>query len=167
MNAEENSALAALLHDIGYIIYYGQDEGLRDIVVLRPEWLTKAIGYVLEDIPTRNGGGISAYVRLKEIWQDHAGGKSHPTEYHPYFLRLMEKFDVSYRLPDETQASLIGQLVPYSRPVNLRWDDAPPLTSMRSLSLMCHTTEEAKQVWWPGLRFATTDSQPASTGGVG
>ena len=58
LNAEENSALAALLHDIGYIIYYGQDEGLRDIVVLRPEWLTKAIGYVSEDIPTRNGGGI-------------------------------------------------------------------------------------------------------------
>jgi len=160
LNAKETYALAALLHDTGYIMYYGEDEGLRDIVVLRPEWLTKAIGYVLEDTPTRNAGGLLAHARLKEIWRNRADGISYPVEYHPYFIRLMEKFDVSYRLPDETQASLIGQLVPYSRPENLRWDDVISMTSVRSLSLTCHTMDEA-----PGLvAWLTVRNHRFSTG---
>lgn len=77
-----------------------------DIVVLQAEWLTKAIGFVLEDLPTRDGGGVLEHRRLREIWTDELG---YPTKYHPYFLRLMEKFDVSYRLPDR-EASLVGQL---------------------------------------------------------
>ena len=33
-------------------------EGLRDFVVLKPEWLTKAIGYVLEDADSH---GLAEY----------------------------------------------------------------------------------------------------------
>ncbi len=45
----ETSTLAKLMHDLGLVIYYADDEGLKDIVVLNPEWLTKAISYVLND----------------------------------------------------------------------------------------------------------------------
>ena len=53
------------MHDLGLIIYYADDEGLRDIVVLNPEWLTKAISYVLEDDATRQAGGILDHARLR------------------------------------------------------------------------------------------------------
>ena len=53
------------MHDLGLIIYYADDEGLRDIVVLNPEWLTKAISYVLEDEATRQAGGILDHARLQ------------------------------------------------------------------------------------------------------
>jgi Leucine-rich repeat (LRR) protein len=98
---DEITTLAGLLHDLGLIIYYGDDEGLRDIVVLNPEWLTKAISYVLEDKPTREDRGVLDHSRLKEIWQERQNGAGYPARYYPYFLRLMEKFDVSYRLADD------------------------------------------------------------------
>jgi hypothetical protein len=52
----------------------------------------------------------------------------------------MEKFDISFRVPDEN-ASLIGQLVPYERPA-LPWDaDRPAHDDMRRLSLVCTLDE--------------------------
>lgn len=84
------------------MIYYAEDEGLKDIVVLNPEWLTKAISYVLEGDLTRQAGGILDHERLKDIWHNRQDG--YAPRYRPYFLRLMEKADVSYRLDgDETR----------------------------------------------------------------
>ena len=176
LQSNETHTLANLLHDLGHIIYYGDDEGLRDIIVLQPEWLTKAIGYVLEDGPTRDAGGVLDHAHLKEIWQgpgdqaspsiryggddpsvaaadrvnlvwrhDRENRVSYPAEYHPYFLRLMEKFDVSYRLPHDAHASLVGQLVPYARP-ELSWDRNDDQSANRVLSLVWHTADVA-----PGL----------------
>ena len=43
------NTLARQMHDLGYTVYYGDDERLENDVVLQPAWLTKAIGFVLED----------------------------------------------------------------------------------------------------------------------
>ena len=131
----EISTLARLMHDLGHIIYYGGDDGLRDIVVLNPEWLTKAISYVLEDNPTRQAEGVLDHTRLREIWHDR--DESYPSRYHRYFLRLMEKFDISYRLDGDELHSLIAQLVPHTRPA-LPWQASTPLPPrLRKLALMC------------------------------
>ncbi|WP_329271646.1 COR domain-containing protein [Streptomyces sp. NBC_01451] len=132
--------LAALLHDLGHIIHFDQDQGLRDIIILQPEWLTKAIGYVLEDKITRDEDGVLRYERLGEIWGNSAGREGYPASFHPYFLRLMEKFDVSYRLPGR-RAALVGQLVPYSRP-SVPWDPRRPVPSgEHSAALLCSFSE--------------------------
>ena len=135
------------MHDLGHIVYYGDDDGLKDIVVLNPEWLTRAISHVLDDKATRDADGVLAHVRLREIWQDKDdGGRPYPARYHPYFLRLMEKFDISYRLEDQP-ASLVAQLVSYERPADLPWQQgtlAPEGT--RVLSMECRLSEPA-----PGL----------------
>jgi internalin A len=141
LTLQETETLASLLHDLGHIIHYAEDEGLRDVVVLQPEWLTKAIGFVLEDRPTRSARGVLHHERLKEIWPTEGSGPAYPAKYHPYFLRLMEKFDVSYRLSDE-EASLVAQLVPFERP-ELRWDRRPMMPGFRSLTLVCRLAEPA------------------------
>jgi hypothetical protein len=135
LGSDATRALVRMLHHLGLVIYYDEDRGLRDIVVLQPEWLTKAISYVLDDRPTRAACGILDHRRLPEIWDNEALAGYEPRD-HPYFLRLMEKFDVSYRIP-ETQQSLVGQLVPYERP------DVPWRTSegMRTLTLRCRLSE--------------------------
>jgi internalin A len=141
----QRSALIGLLHDLGQLIYYGEDDGLRDIVVLQPEWLTKAIGYVLEDGATEKSGGILAHRRLAAIWQDPHRDTRYPKDCHRYFLRMMEKFDVSYRIPDEDE-SLVAQLVPYEEPA-LPWQaDQPPRQGQRQLTLICRMADAA-----PGL----------------
>jgi internalin A len=151
--------LSDLMHELGQIVYYASDEGLRDYVILNPEWLAKAISYVLEDNSTRQAGGILDHARLAVIWQDQPGGPAYPARYHPYFLRLMEKFDISYRLEDGNH-SLIAQLVPYERP-DLPWDARGPLPGgFRSLTLVYQFTEQA-----PGLiAWLTVRQQHASTG---
>jgi internalin A len=140
----ETSTLAKLMHDLGLIIYYSDDEGLRNIVVLNPEWLTKAISHVLEDDATRQAGGILDHGQLRKIWNDHAGG--YESRHHPYFLRLMEKFDISYRIGGDETRSLVAQLVPLQRPP-LAWkQDSKPQPGIRTLTLLCRMSEPA-----PGL----------------
>ena len=142
-----------LLHDLGRIVYYGDNEGLRDIIVIRPEWLTVAISYVLEDKPTRVRGGFLEHARLPEIWDQY------PRKLHPFLLRLMEKFDISYRDP-ERQASLVGQLVPYTRP-KLPWELSTPIQSgSQEVSLVCDMTDDP-----PGLiEWLIVRNHPYSTG---
>jgi len=146
VEGDEVAALAKLLHILGRIIYYGDDEGLRDFVVLNPEWLTKAISYVLEDELTRQADGVLKHSRLKEIWQDRPDGQAYPARHHRYFLRLMEKFDVSYRLEEDEYRSLVAQLVPHYRP-RLPWDFGTTLAGgIRRLALVCRLSEPV-----PGL----------------
>jgi internalin A len=160
VTGQEVVTLAQLMHDLGQIIYYGEDEGLRDIVVLNPEWLTKAISYVLEDQVTKAAAGVLDHARLREIWQERENGTSYPARYHPYFLRLMEKFDVSYRLEDDELRSIVAQLVPYERPT-LPWEfGTQPPKGIRSLTFVCRLSEPA-----PGfIPWLTVRHHRASTG---
>ncbi|MFC0530743.1 COR domain-containing protein [Phytohabitans kaempferiae] len=160
MTEEEASTLADLLHDLGQIIYYGDDDGLREFVVLNPEWLTKAIGYVLEDEATRQAQGVLDHARLRDIWRKRPDWPAYTTQFHPYFLRLMEKFDVSYRLEGPGYRSLVAQLVPYERPA-LRWGLRTPVPpGQRALTLVCETNEPA-----PGLMaWLTVRHHRASVG---
>jgi internalin A len=103
-------------------------------------------------------GGVLNHARLKEIWQDREEGYNY--RYHPYFLRLMEKFDISYRLDGDELHSLIPQLVPHQRPV-LPWDsDTQPPAGIRTLALVCRLSEPV-----PGLiPWLTVRHHRASTG---
>ena len=144
LDETEIETLLDLLHDLGRVVYYGDDEGLRDSVVIKPEWLTKVIGYVLEDKAAREAKGELQHSRLRDIWYDH----NEPTferyepSCHPFFLRLMEKFDISYRFPGG-QASLVVELVPYERP-ELPWDAESKMPkNWRELAVVCSMEDEA------------------------
>ena len=153
----ETATLARLMNDLGLVIYFGDDEGLRNIMVLNPEWLTGAISYVLNDKATVDADGVLDHRRLRELW---SGTNGYDPEYYPYFLRLMEKFDVSYRLDEDPDQSLVTQLVPHQRPT-LPWEpgDARP-AGMRTLSLVCELAEPA-----PGLiPWLTARHHAASVG---
>lgn len=154
----EAGTLAKLMHDLGLIMYFAEDEGLRDVVVLNPEWLTRAISYVLEDQPTRQSRGVLDHARLKAIWHDRPDG--YDSRYHRYFLRLMEKFDISYRLDSDPLRSLVAQMVPHQRPV-LPWQAGTDLEKgTRALRMICRMSEPA-----PGLiSWLTVRHHRASTG---
>jgi internalin A len=160
VTSQEVLALAKFMHTLGQIVHYDEDEGLRDIVVLNPEWLTKAISYVLEDKTTRDAAGVLDHVRLREIWQEREDGAAYPARYHRYFLRLMEKFDISYRLEDDELHSIVAQLVPHERPV-LPWElSTRPPVGMRSLALICRLSEPALGL----IQWLTVRHHGASTG---
>lgn len=161
LDKDETRVLLDLLHDLGRIVYYGAYEGLREVVVIKPEWLTRVISFVLEDQTTVDEGGVLDHSRVTSVWRNPKRPRSHQysPKHHPFFLRLMEKFDISYRVPGK-EASLIGQMVPDDRP-DLPWEaGALVAENSRELSLRCEMNEDP-----PGLvEWLIVRNHPYSTG---
>lgn len=108
---------AAILNELGHLIHYSTDPVLKDTVILKPEWLSKAISFVLEDKQVKDQNGLFRHDLLSELWDDPARGTDrYPQNLHPVFLKLMEKFDLSYQVELPESTSLLAQLVPSSRP---------------------------------------------------
>jgi Leucine-rich repeat (LRR) protein len=133
MDDDEARLFVTISHRLGHLIHYEHDPALRDIVVLKPDWLATAMSFVLDDEQTRNSHGLVSFTRLNQLWNDPARAEEfrYPPELHPVFLRLMERFDLSYRvagLPVKGQSgetSLIAQLVPDNRPDPVpSWEDS-------------------------------------------
>jgi Leucine-rich repeat (LRR) protein len=124
MEDEEADLFVTISHRLGHLIHYQHDPTLRDIVVLKPDWLATAISYVLDDKATRKAHGLVRFSRLSQLWDDptRAAEFRYPAALHRIFLRLMERFDLSYRVagpPSKDHSdpsSLIAQLVPDTRP---------------------------------------------------
>jgi Leucine-rich repeat (LRR) protein len=115
--------LLRICRRVGDLIYFEHDPALRDIVVLKPDWLATAISFVLDDEDTRLSRGLVTFQRLGQLWNNPLRGPAlqYPLQLHLIFLRLMERFDISYRVaepnnPDRSETSLIAQLVPDIRP---------------------------------------------------
>ncbi|EMI55076.1 leucine-rich repeat domain-containing protein [Rhodopirellula sallentina] len=121
LDSVATTALAGLLDNLGLIVYFGESLELDDLVILKPEWLSKAIGFVLEDKETIRDNGVLSHKRLPQIWDNPSrpNNERYGRDLHPHFLRLMERFDLSYRIDD--QSSLVAELVPTNRP-KLPWN---------------------------------------------
>src|SRR5262249_43399348 len=76
------------------------DPLLQDVVVLKPDWLATAISFVLDDKQTRGANGLVNFARLRQLWNDpERPDESHyDPKLHFLFLRLMERFDLSYKV---------------------------------------------------------------------
>ncbi|HEY9800990.1 MAG TPA: COR domain-containing protein [Leptolyngbyaceae cyanobacterium] len=118
-------------HTLGHFIHYHYDPTLRDIVILKPDWLAKAISFVLDDEVTRKRNGLVEFAHLSELWSHppFEGEEGYPKQLHPIFLRLMERFDLSYKVvlnpAEPSNTSLIAQLVPDQRPELPNWGEQP------------------------------------------
>lgn len=124
MDDEIARLFITISHRLGHLTHYENDPALRDIVILRPDWLATAMSYVLDDEATRNAHGLVDFSRLNHLWDDptRPADTRYPETLHRIFLRLMEHFDLSYRVAglskddDSNPVSLIAQLVPDTTP---------------------------------------------------
>jgi len=124
MDDEIARLFITISHRLGHLTHYENDPALRDIVILRPDWLATAMSYVFDDEETRNNQGMVKFSRLGNLWDDptRPADTRYPEPLHRIFLRLMERFDLSYRVAglskdeDSDPVSLIAQLVPDTTP---------------------------------------------------
>jgi Leucine-rich repeat (LRR) protein len=118
---------ALIFNELGHLIYYGGDETLKDTVILKADYLSKAVSFVLEDKATKDAHGLVEHGRLYLLWNNphRPTNERYPPALHPVFLRLMTKFDLSYQVvmpqADAPDTSLMAQLVPGVRPEG--WED--------------------------------------------
>jgi internalin A len=112
--------LLRALHLLGDILYFDEDEELRDTIILRPQWVTGYIAKVLDSPEVVLKEGLLTRAHERELWSDLDPGLR------DRFLLMMEKFDLSYRITDDAAAaSLVVERLPWDRPpYQEQWDDA-------------------------------------------
>lgn len=125
------SALGGYLHDLGKMLYFQDDDMLADFVVLKPNWLTRAISRVLDDEMVLHNDGLLPHADFSRIWDVDEHGKPYPRHLYPRFLRLMERFLISFRLESDTpnqQAthSLVPLRLPHTPPTMPLWEAVLP-----------------------------------------
>jgi len=136
MNADEAKDFIRISHRLGHLIHYEHDPILQNIVALKPDWLSTAISFVLDDEQTREAHGLVSSERLSQLWNDPKRKDRYPKELHPVFLG---SWNVTTYLigclmrrkikPSET--SLIAQLVPDVRPPEAEFNAGWQLTLTR------------------------------------
>ncbi|GLZ33586.1 hypothetical protein Lesp02_57740 [Lentzea sp. NBRC 105346] len=109
--------LVQWLHDLGDILQYSDDE-LRDIIIVKPQWVAEHIGRVLVHPPVIDNAGIFKHQDMEAVWHDLDDGMRQ------HFLRLMERFDLSYRTLENRELSLVVERLPLEAADYRRsWDE--------------------------------------------
>ena len=104
------TVLTRWLHELGDILYFQPDNQLNNIVILKPQWVTKHISSVLESEEVISHLGIFSSDHMDDLWSDL------PYDLRVHFLWLMERFDLSYRIPENLDISLVVECLPLDPP---------------------------------------------------
>jgi GTPase SAR1 family protein len=123
--------LLRALHVLGDILYFDEDEDLHDTVILRPQWVNGYVARVLDSPEVAEKRGLLTRLHERQLWSDLE------LSLRDRFLLLMEKFDLSYRITDDSSAaSLVVERLPWDSPNYLdRWDDAMKTPGAREIRL--------------------------------
>lgn len=111
VSVHDSQHLSQYLHDIGVIINYNDDYILKNIVVLNPIWITKAVYAAIDSNKILKSYGSFTYDMISNIWSS----LSYDPSSHPYLLKAMIKYELCYSI--ENNLFIIPQLLPEKRPL--------------------------------------------------
>ena len=127
---DEQRALLGLLHDLGTVVAHGLERDApaarREITLLDPNWLTRAIYAVLEKAGSVEQAGEFSRAQLSE-WLDRT---AYPPERHEFILDMMQDPDIGLtaRLPgSKDERYLVPRALPAKSPFYGNW----PSSSIR------------------------------------
>jgi GTPase SAR1 family protein len=117
VNEDSQHVLLQVMHHLGDALHFDDDDQLQDIVILRPQWLTEYVARVLDSEEVKNAKGVLTKSHMSYLWSDIE------PSLRQHFLRLMEKFDLSYRtLEDEDISLIVERLSLNQADYRRRWD---------------------------------------------
>jgi GTPase SAR1 family protein len=126
----DQDVLATWLHELGDIVFFQDDPELNDLVLLRPDWVSSTISTVLDSAEVRGNSGIFTRRHMESIWSDLE------PSLRDHFLRLMEKFDLSYRTLDNRDISIVVECLSLNPPAyEALWKGVPPGDGSREVSM--------------------------------
>jgi Leucine-rich repeat (LRR) protein len=154
LDAGTADTIAQLMEVQGHAVYFPEaatDEEAgalagENLVVLNPEWLAKAVGFVIEDKDTIAAQGILIHKQLSQIWRkdDSRDCPGYKKALRGFLLWLMWKFDIAYKQDAET--SLVPELIARNRPDDLLWNPHTPSQSPEVRAVCVFTSEQTKKV---------------------
>jgi len=116
------SILDGYLHLLGVILHFKDRITLSKIVILKPEWATGAFYKILSTKSVLRFEGLLQQSELDQIWDK----ETYPYSIYPQLMELMNKFELSYELPDKS-SYLIPELLPKSAPDDFEWNEKDDL----------------------------------------
>jgi internalin A len=115
----QQDLLLRFLHDLGSVLSFNDPESpysLREMSVLKPEWVTEGVYKILNHKELPRNGGVLTKADLPAILT----GATHPHACHPYIIDMMHKFELSFTIRDG-EKWLVAELLPAKEP-RLDWD---------------------------------------------
>jgi internalin A len=110
VKALDREVLARWLHELGDILYFQDDPQLDQVIILKPEWVTEKVSRVLDSPEVVKQKGMFTRSTMDRIWLDLDRGLRE------HFLRLMERFDLSYCTARDRQVSIVVERLPWEPP---------------------------------------------------
>jgi internalin A len=120
---EENyETLAVYLHEMGDILYYPEEEELKNTIIIKPAWVSQHMARVLDSEEISRNTGFLHKELLQTLWHD----LDFPL--HDKFITLMEKFDLSYKTENNVEISLVVEKLKYEEHPKYKdlWDNFQP-----------------------------------------
>ena len=161
-----------LMGVLGIITHFPDWPDLRDFIVLKPQWLTKAISFILEDKQLEADKGNILHTRMHQLWENQYPGL------YTTFHNCMKEFELCYDLEDSRQSLVplrfgyIKPNIPWSvdenakeRRVEYKLTIRPPFGLMSRFIVKTHhmiakTNEMPKGVYWHNGVFLRTGDGP-------
>lgn len=113
--------LAKFLHILGIALNYGDDPRLHDTRVLKPRWVTEGIYSILRAGQKIDQNGVLSTADLAAALD----AARYPLSKHVFLARLMERFQLCFRLPGAEERYLVPELL---------GDNQPDLTTLLAAS---------------------------------
>jgi small GTP-binding protein len=99
---ESQETLVDFLNDLGVILHF-KDFGLEDTHVLEPKWVTEAVYKIINSERLSQCKGVLNLEMLDYILQKKTDADYYyPKHLYKYIITLMKKFELCYRIDDET-----------------------------------------------------------------
>lgn len=110
------------LHYLGVVLHFDGDVMLDDLVIIHPQWATDAIYAILDHTKRHHEKrGHFNWEDLKMVWKD----KKYKGKYNE-LLRLMQRFELIYELPEVKDTYIAPMLLPEDKPA-FDWDETTSL----------------------------------------
>jgi internalin A len=144
--------LIELLHKLGIVLRFGDDERLARMGVLNPEWVTNGVYKIINDnLLMTEYRGVMNDDQLDRI----LGGDRYPPDKQRFIRNMMEKFELCFLLPDN-DGVLVPDLLPKGEPATGSWDDSLEFqyhydifpSSIISRFIVRVNMYAEKQTWW-------------------
>jgi hypothetical protein len=99
---DSQDTLLDFLNDLGVVLHF-RDLELEDTHVLDPEWVTTAVYKIINSKEAARTQGLLNLKQLDNILKKNfEDNYNYPKDKYSYIIKLMEKFELCYRIDDET-----------------------------------------------------------------
>ena len=117
IDIEQALHLSNYFHDLGVFLHFQDNDILRNIIFLNPDWATKAVYKIIDTKEVVLNQGKFNYSQLRNIWKDY------PDDKFNFLIELMKKFELCFLLPNQTDYIVPG-LLPPNHPDSIdNWDN--------------------------------------------